>query len=42
MITIHNIKKGFSGKSVIDDVSAEFETGRCNLIIGESGSGRQF
>ncbi|MEY3376677.1 MAG: hypothetical protein RL463_987 [Bacteroidota bacterium] len=40
MITIHNIKKGFSGKSVIDDVSAEFETGRCNLIIGASGSGK--
>ncbi|MFM1970124.1 MAG: hypothetical protein RL152_1501, partial [Bacteroidota bacterium] len=37
---IHNIKKGFSGKSVIDDVSAEFETGRCNLIIGASGSGK--
>jgi phospholipid/cholesterol/gamma-HCH transport system ATP-binding protein len=40
MITIHNIKKGFSGKSVIDDVSADFETGKCNLIIGASGSGK--
>jgi len=40
MITIHNIKKGFSGKSVIDDVSAEFDTGKCNLIIGASGSGK--
>jgi phospholipid/cholesterol/gamma-HCH transport system ATP-binding protein len=40
MITIQNIKKGFSGKSVIDDVSAEFDTGKCNLIIGASGSGK--
>ncbi|MFM1794122.1 MAG: hypothetical protein RL642_507 [Bacteroidota bacterium] len=40
MIAIQNIKKGFSGKSVIDDVSAEFETGKCNLIIGASGSGK--
>ena len=40
MIAIQNIKKGFSGKSVIDDVSAEFDTGKCNLIIGASGSGK--
>lgn len=40
MIVIQNIKKGFSGKSVIDDVSAEFDTGKCNLIIGASGSGK--
>ncbi|MEY3060299.1 MAG: hypothetical protein RL000_1651 [Bacteroidota bacterium] len=40
MITIQNIKKGFSDKSVIDDVSAEFDTGKCNLIIGASGSGK--
>jgi phospholipid/cholesterol/gamma-HCH transport system ATP-binding protein len=40
MIAIQNIKKGFSGKPVIDDVSAEFETGKCNLIIGASGSGK--
>jgi phospholipid/cholesterol/gamma-HCH transport system ATP-binding protein len=40
MISIQNIQKGFSGKTVIDDVSADFDTGKCNLIIGASGSGK--
>jgi len=40
MISIKNIQKGFSGKTIIDNVSAEFETGKCNLIIGASGSGK--
>jgi phospholipid/cholesterol/gamma-HCH transport system ATP-binding protein len=40
MITIKNIQKGFSGKTIIENVSAEFETGKCNLIIGASGSGK--
>lgn len=40
MISITNIAKGFSDKPVIEDVSAEFETGKCNLIIGASGSGK--
>jgi phospholipid/cholesterol/gamma-HCH transport system ATP-binding protein len=40
MIEVKNIKKGFSGKSVIHDVSSRFETGKCNLIIGSSGSGK--
>lgn len=40
MISIQNIKKGFSDKIVIDDVTSEFETGKCNLIIGASGSGK--
>ena len=40
MITIKDIQKGFSGKSVIEGVSSEFETGKCNLIIGASGSGK--
>lgn len=40
MILIKNIQKGFSGKSVIEGVSSEFETGKCNLIIGSSGSGK--
>ncbi len=40
MISITNIEKGFSGKPVIEGVSAEFETGKCNLIIGASGSGK--
>ncbi len=40
MIEIKNIKKSFGDKTVIDDVSAVFETGKCNLIIGASGSGK--
>jgi phospholipid/cholesterol/gamma-HCH transport system ATP-binding protein len=40
MISIKNIEKGFSGKSVIEGVTAEFETSKCNLIIGASGSGK--
>lgn len=40
MIEVQHIKKGFNGRTVIDDVSASFETGKCNLIIGSSGSGK--
>lgn len=40
MIEIKNIHKGFNGKTVIEDVSASLETGKCNLIIGASGSGK--
>ena len=40
MIEIKNIKKGFGSKTVINDVSAVFRTGKCNLIIGTSGSGK--
>ncbi|MFN5374767.1 MAG: ABC transporter ATP-binding protein [Chitinophagaceae bacterium] len=40
MISIQNIVKGFSGRSVIESVTAEFDTGKCNLIIGASGSGK--
>ena len=40
MIEIKNINKSFVEKTVINDVSAVFETGKCNLIIGASGSGK--
>ena len=40
MIEIKNIKKGFGGKTVINGVNAIFQTGKCNLIIGTSGSGK--
>lgn len=40
MIEIKNIHKGFGDKTVIEDVSAVLETGKCNLIIGASGSGK--
>ena len=40
MIELKNIKMGFGDKVVIDDVSAVMEPGKCNLIIGSSGSGK--
>lgn len=40
MIRVENIYKGFNGTPVIKDVSAEFESGQTNLIIGKSGSGK--
>ena len=40
MIEVRNIKKGFGEKTVINDVSSVFQTGKCNLIIGTSGSGK--
>ncbi len=40
MIRINNINKSFGDKLVLDDVSFEFETGKTNLIIGKSGSGK--
>jgi phospholipid/cholesterol/gamma-HCH transport system ATP-binding protein len=40
MIEVKNIKKGFADKIVINDVSAKLDTGKCNLIIGASGSGK--
>lgn len=40
MIEVKNITKSFDGKTILHDVSATFETGKTNLIIGQSGSGK--
>lgn len=40
MIELVNIKKGFGEKVILPDVSAVMETGKVNLIIGSSGSGK--
>ncbi len=40
MIEVKNLKKSFGGKMVLEDVSAVMETGKTNLIIGTSGSGK--
>lgn len=40
MIEVKNIRKSFGEKVVLDDVSAVMETGKTNLIIGSSGSGK--
>ena len=40
MIEVKNVTKSFEDKTVLHDVSAEFYTGKTNLIIGQSGSGK--
>ena len=40
MIEIKNIKKSFGDKTILEDISGVLETGKCNLIIGSSGSGK--
>lgn len=40
MIEVRNLKKGFNDKTVINDVSVVMQAGKCNLIIGASGSGK--
>ncbi|MEZ3532221.1 MAG: ATP-binding cassette domain-containing protein [Muribaculaceae bacterium] len=40
MIEAKNISKWFDGQRVLYDISATFETGKTNLIIGQSGSGK--
>ena len=40
MIKIENISKSFGDKQVLKNISAEFEQGKTNLIIGQSGSGK--
>ena len=40
MIEVKQLKKGFDDKIVINGVDAKFEPGKCNLIIGSSGSGK--
>ena len=40
MIEFNNIYKSFGTKDVLKGVSGKFEKGRCNLIIGSSGTGK--
>ncbi len=40
MIEFKNIFKQFGEKVVLNEVSHKMETGKCNLIIGTSGSGK--
>jgi phospholipid/cholesterol/gamma-HCH transport system ATP-binding protein len=40
MIRVNNLSKSFNGKSVLNNISITFETGKTNLIIGRSGSGK--
>ncbi|MBF2709515.1 ABC transporter ATP-binding protein [Flavobacterium soyangense] len=40
MIEIRNLEKSFGESKVLKGVSAVFETGKTNLVIGQSGSGK--
>lgn len=40
MIEIKNLYKSFEDKEVLKGISATFENGKTNLIIGQSGSGK--
>lgn len=40
MIEIQHLYKSFGDKTILEDISAVMEAGKCNLIIGTSGSGK--
>jgi phospholipid/cholesterol/gamma-HCH transport system ATP-binding protein len=40
MIVVEKLCKSFNGVRVLTDVSTQFEKGKTNLIIGQSGSGK--
>ena len=40
MIKGEHIFKSFDGRTILEDISVEFESGKTNLIIGRSGSGK--
>lgn len=42
MIEVKNVEKSFGDSKVLKGISTVFETGKTNLIIGQSGSGKPF
>ncbi len=40
MIEAKNVSKWFDGQRILYDINAKFDTGKTNLIIGQSGSGK--
>ena len=40
MIKVECLNKSFEGKSVLKDINVVYEPGKCNMIIGASGSGK--
>ncbi len=40
LIEVKSLYKSFDGKDVLMDISATFENGKTNLVIGQSGSGK--
>ncbi len=40
MIKVEHLCKSFDGAAVLNDINVEYAEGRCNMIIGASGSGK--
>lgn len=40
MIKVENLNKSFDGVQVLKNISVTYEPGKCNMIIGASGSGK--
>lgn len=40
MIIVENVNKSFGENLVLDNINVKLNPGKCNLIIGESGSGK--
>lgn len=40
MIRVVDLHKQFAGKSILESITVDFEKGKTNLIIGQSGSGK--
>lgn len=40
MIKVESLIKSFDGEQVLKGISVEYEPGKCNMIIGASGSGK--
>ena len=40
MIEVKHVMKSFNGQQVLSDINHQFENGKVNLIIGQSGQGK--
>jgi len=40
MIEIKGLSKSFNGRVVLNDISANFQQGKTNMVIGGSGTGK--
>ena len=40
MIEVSNVQKSFDGNAVLKGINCVFETGKCNLLLGGSGTGK--
>lgn len=40
MIKVEHLNKSFNGTPILKDISLEYLPGRCNMVIGASGSGK--